>query len=108
MPRRQPTIRLTARDLDLLRWIGQGGIAALDQIARRFWPGARMATARTRLGQLVAAGYLALRWSHTRRPPDRIYSLTRAGRAALPHRQRRQMAVGWPAVAQEYHYLAAQ
>jgi hypothetical protein len=58
--RRSPARRITERDREILRWTGQGGIASLSQLARRFWPCCAEETALDRLRQLVKADYLAM------------------------------------------------
>ncbi len=52
------TIILTERDTELLRWTGQGGVASLDQLWRKFWPEAKRQSCYDRLQLLRKAGLL--------------------------------------------------
>lgn len=79
MARREAIRRLTTRDCEILHWIGQGGVANLSQVARRFWPGKQVDTALDRLRQLVKAGYLRMDVCDAQALGGRIFTLTKEG-----------------------------
>jgi hypothetical protein len=99
---------LMARDLAILRWVGRGGMAAESQIAGRFWPGCRTATARDRLRQLVKADYLARHICDARRPGEVVYTLTPRGRRFFPPDEQRTLQIGLPAAGARRQQLVAQ
>jgi hypothetical protein len=89
-------------------WIGQAGVASLDQLARRFWPGKRPGTASDRLRRLVQAGYLEMQVWDGRQPGERIFALTHKGYMQLGSASREQLHVGFPAPAGITQQLLAQ
>jgi predicted ArsR family transcriptional regulator len=88
---------LTDRDRALMQFIGEGGIASLDQIARRHWT-TGAANAENRLAQLQRAGYLQAHTNDTRKPgqPERLYALTKKGAGVFDQVQRKRLWVGKP------------
>jgi hypothetical protein len=75
-----PPVRLTDRDVRMLRWLADFRTGAtVEQIARRFDMGESRAY--RRLGQLRAAGYLAHERMFWARPPP--WSVTRTGMAVV-------------------------
>jgi len=108
MPRRYAVKRTTARDLQLLQWIGQHGLAAEPLLAQRFWCGKRDATARDRLAQLVQAGYLERHTCDARRPGDRVYTLTRPGRLLFAPAEQERLQLGLPAPGERKQQLLVQ
>lgn len=79
-----------------MRWIGSSGIASLVQLARRYWPVAKVQTAQARLSQLVAARYLHSQWRTHRGQSLLTYALTQQGAAELPAVVRDRLHIGWP------------
>ncbi|MDQ2808015.1 MAG: replication-relaxation family protein [Chloroflexota bacterium] len=109
--------QLTTRDRELLRWIGQAGIASEGQIHRRYWAGKRLGTAQDRLLQLRKAKLVEQHRCDVARPGETVYTLTRKGRLLFEQAERSRLHVGLPAaheikqqlVAQDaYIYLAAE
>lgn len=109
MARRYAAKQLTKRDLRLLSWIGQAGIAALDQLQRHFWAGRHVQTAQDRLAQLVKMGYLHRTLCDIRRAEGEwIYSLTHQGRQQFAPQERAQLRVGQPGPGELAQQLLAQ
>lgn len=108
MTRRHAARRLTPRDLTVLHWIGQAGIAALDQVARFGWAGRRVYSVQDRLNQLVKAGYLQSTTCDARQPGEQVYALTQAGWRLFTPQEREQLRIGLPAVKERKQQLLAQ
>jgi hypothetical protein len=108
MPRPAAACHLMARDLAILRWVGRGGLAAENQLIRRFWPGCRAATARDRLRRLVQADYPARHICDARRPGEVVYTLTPCGRRLFPPDEQRTLQIGLPAAGARRQQLVAQ
>ena len=88
---------LTDRDLAILRWIGFGGIASLEQLAVRFWQSSnQITTAKARLARLEGAGLLRRAWCHKRGKPELVYTLTARGVKELPPIVQDRVRPGWP------------
>jgi len=88
---------LTDRDRALMQFIGEGGVASVEQIARRHWT-TGPANAENRLEQLRRAGYLQGQTVDTRTPdqPERLYTLTKKGASSFDPTARRRLWVGMP------------
>lgn len=99
---------LTERDHQVLRWVGQGGVAGLGQLHRRFWPQAKERTAQERLNQLVAAGYMERQYTNTRRPGETVYGLCRKGAAMFSKLEQTRLTVGLPNRQEMKQQLLAQ
>jgi hypothetical protein len=98
------TTPLPALAAAVLTWIGEGGLASAEQLARRFWPPARPRSAYRYLLPLVQAGYLATAPQTILGRGRTVYALTAAGSAALglaPPLVR----VGWPHPQELPHLL---
>jgi hypothetical protein len=108
MARREAARQLTARDRAILRWIGQAGIASLDQAARFAWPGRSAATAQDRLRRLVKAGYLQQTTCDARQPGEPVYTLTRAGWVLFPRQERERLRIGLPLPYERTQQLLSQ
>lgn len=111
MARRNAVGRLTERDREILRWTGQGGVATLDQIARRFWRGAQTQTTMDRLRQLVKGGYLATHLCDSRCPggrEQRVFTLTQQGTMQFSPPERQHFYVGPPPPAEIRQQILAQ
>jgi hypothetical protein len=108
MPRRYAVKRITERDRQILQWTGRHGLASDEQLARRFWSGKRVSTARDRLAQLAKAGYLEQHACDARKPGERVYSLTRQGRLLFTGAERERLQVGLPAPGEIKQQLLAQ
>jgi hypothetical protein len=106
--RRSGSLQLTTRDLDILRWIGQGGVASLDQVARRFWEGKQPETALTRLRQLVKGGYLEAHVCDALRPGELVFTLTQRGRLEFDPSWRERLQIGLPSAGEIRQQLLAQ
>jgi DNA-binding PadR family transcriptional regulator len=100
--------QLTDQDRALLAFVGGAGIASLDQLYRRHWPGRSLPTCCDRLGWLQRAGLLEGYYTNARRPGDRVYALTPAGRAVLPPGERARTRVGRCPRAEHKQQLLAQ
>lgn len=100
--------QLTARDRELLRWIGQAGIAGEGQIHRRYWAGKRLGTAQDRLLQLRKAGLVEQQRCDVARPGETVYTLTRKGRLLFERAERPRLHVGLPAPQEIKQQLVAQ
>jgi hypothetical protein len=96
---------LTPFSRSLLRWIGDGGLATRDQLARRFWPpDGHPRSPYVYLHRLEQQGYLRTRPHQVLGRVQPLYVLTAAASTAL------QIAppfvrIDWPAPA-EYEHLA--
>jgi DNA-binding PadR family transcriptional regulator len=108
MARRQAARRLTDRDYAILRWIGQAGIAAEEQLQRRFWTGRSRETAQGRLTQLVKAGYLEQTTCDARGQEEVVYALTRQGHRQFAVAERALLQVGLPPLKARQQQLLAQ
>lgn len=108
MARRNPVGRLTERDREILRWTGQGGVATLDQLARRFWLGAQTQTTMDRLRQLVKAGYIEVHFCDARCSGEQVFTLTEKGASLLEPALRKHLCTGLPPVAEIKQQLLAQ
>lgn len=91
---------VTDRDREIMRFIGEGGIANLDQIVTRYWDGRVEAkkTARLRLAKLEKAGWIGSGFIDVRKPGELVFFLSRQG--ALHHFsriERARLIVGLPA-----------
>lgn len=98
---------LTQRTYAILRWIGQGGLATRNQLARRFWPGGQYQTVHKHLYRLRQAGYLLIRPWHV---PDRhtvLYALTCRSSQALQIRLP-AIQIGWPSNGEYTHLILGQ
>lgn len=105
--RRARAKNLTDRDTRLMRWLGQNGIASLDQLQRVFWPETQPRTARDRLLQLEKAGYLTSHYLDLRRPGELVLCLTARGANLFLKEERRRFMVGLPAAYERYQQLLA-
>jgi hypothetical protein len=108
MARRNAAHQLTDRDRAILCWIGQAGIATVDQVARFAWPGRSMETARDRLRRLVKAGYLQQTTCDARQPGEPVYTLTRAGWLMFPRQERERLRIGLPLPYERMQQLLSQ
>lgn len=121
MARRNPVGRLTERDLEVLRWVGQGGVASLGQIACRFWPGKRAQTALDRVRQLVKAGYLEIHvydaggtWgignedNERDANNERVFTLTEGGSLLFSPSERQLFYIDLPSLAEVRQQILAQ
>ncbi len=108
MARRQAAGLLTDRDYALLRWVGQAGIAAEEQLQRRFWAERSLETTQDRLAQLVKAGYLKQTTCDARGYEEVVYALTRRGRQQFAAAEREPLQVGLPPLKARYQQLLAQ
>jgi hypothetical protein len=108
MARRRAARHLTPRDRQILGWVGQAGLASLDQLARFGWAGRCLRTAQDRLTQLVKAGYLQVTTCDARQPGERVYTLTRQGRLQFPAAERERLQVGLPPPQERQQQLLAQ
>ena len=103
-----PVVQLTERDLAILQWVGQAGIATVDQVAKRFWMGRTVATARGRVRQLIRAGYLDAHACNVRRSGEAVLCLTAAAYGLFSPAQRERLHMGLPAPAEIKQQLTAQ
>jgi hypothetical protein len=98
---------LPERAAQTLRWIGEGGLASLDQLVRRFWSQARPRSAYRYLHPLVQAGYLLTAPHTALHGGQDLYVLTAQGSAMLgiapPF-----VRVGWPHPQEFNHLLLGQ
>lgn len=112
MARRNLIRRLTERDGEVLRWIGQGGVANLGQIARRFWSSRKVDTALDRLRQLAKTGYLAMHLCDPctiGMPNSRwLFTLTEQGSLLFSPSERQSFYIGLPTLAEIRQQLLAQ
>ena len=99
---------VTDRDKEVLRFVGQGGVASLNQIHRRHWTNAQERTAQERLHQLVRAGYLKRDYTHIRKPGEIIYGLTRKGADLFSVLQKDRFTIGLPTHNEMKQQLIAQ
>ena len=99
---------ITGRDRAILRFIGQGGVASLNQRQQRFWEGRQRTTAQERLGQLVRAGYLEEYYTNVRLKGERIYCLNHQGANEFSAGERKQFTLGKPNQIELKQQLLAQ
>lgn len=100
---------VTERDQELMRFIGQGGVATLDQLHRRHWPKAQLQTARDRLSQLEKAGWIKAQPVSAGGHGNEIaFTLTRKGAALFPKSEAERFYIGLPSVSELKQQLKAQ
>src|SRR5690242_14045350 len=92
--------QLTDRDMSVLEWAGRAGIAAMDQVANRFWPQRSLRTAEERVRRLARAGYLEVHTCDLRRPGEMVVCLTEAGRNLFDPVLRERLQVDLPSPAE--------
>jgi hypothetical protein len=97
-------IHPTARDLELLRHIGQRGVSSTAAIHRAFWAGRQMQTAQDRLDLLATAGYLQHQVVIRRDQAHHVYALGRKAAALFSEAERRGFLLK-PAVGELGHLL---
>lgn len=101
---------LTERDRDLLLFVGTQEVTSLEQLARRFWPEARLSTAQDRLTQLVRSEYLRSKRCYTRnaqKAGELVYSLTRKAVPLFSIAEQARLHVGLPPSNDIEHRLLA-
>jgi hypothetical protein len=108
MARRNAAGYLTRRDLHILHWVGLGGLASLDQLARRFWPSMQASAALDRLRQLVKGGYLAMHRCDEWTAGERVFCLTKRGAQQFEPWVREQLYCGLPPAGEIKQQLLAQ
>ncbi len=100
---------VTERDQELMRFIGQGGVATLDQLHRRHWPNAQVQTARDRLSQLEKAGWIRAQPVSAGGQGNEIaFTLTRKGAALFPKSEAERFYIGLPSVSELKQQLRGQ
>lgn len=100
---------VTDRDQELMRFIGQGGVATLDQLHRRHWPKAQLQTARDRLSQLEKAGWIKAQPVSAGGHGNEIaFTLTRKGAALFPKAEAERFYIGLPSVSELKQQLKGQ
>ena len=99
---------LTRRDHEILRFIGQGWLASLDQLHRKFWAHATPITTYERMRELVRAGVVERKTVHLRKAGELVYVLTRLGAAEFPYPERQKFIIGLPARHELKQQLLAQ
>lgn len=105
---RNKTGGFTERDLAILRWLGMGGIASLEQVAVRFWQSSnQITTAKARLTRLKGAGLLQSAWCHKRGRAELVYTLTARGVNELPPIVQDRVRPGWPPSGEIVQQLVA-
>src|SRR5437016_1995919 len=93
----QKRIELTERDLKILQYIGENGLATIFQIVSGYWPGLRsQRTARARLSLLEGAGYLNHYYTGARWPAELVFCLTPRAAELFDLAQQELMIVGLP------------
>ncbi|MBN9392884.1 MAG: hypothetical protein J0I20_32935 [Chloroflexi bacterium] len=103
------TIILTERDMELLRWTGQGGVAALDQLWRKFWPGAKIQSCYDRLQLLRKAGLLGKSFIDIHMlSAVPAYFLTQKGAELFPREEYERFIVGLPHYNELWQQLLGQ
>lgn len=101
---------LTERDRAVLLFVGTQEVTSLEQLARRFWPQARISTAQDRLTQLVRSEYLQARRcyaSNAHKAGELVYSLTRKAVPLFPIAEQARLHVGLPPANDMKHRLMA-
>ena len=101
-------VQVTARDRAIFTYIGRAGIASLDQLQRRHWAGNRVQTATDRLLKLKRAGLLTMHYTDARGARERVYALTKAGRALLDPGEQQRVRVGLAPRREHKQQLLAQ
>jgi len=100
---------VTERDKELMRFIGQGGVATLDQLHRRHWPNAQVQTARDRLSQLEKAGWIKAQPVSAGGQGNEIaFTLTRKGAALFPRSEAERFYIGLPSLGELKQQLRGQ
>lgn len=101
-------VTLTERDRQLLRFVGENGLASFDQLSRKFWHNALPRTCRERLYRLERCGWLEARRVDQRRPAELVFVLTHLGANRFSALERKQLMVGLPASHEICQQLLAQ
>ena len=93
-------LNLTDRDLELLKVVGENGLALLEQLWLMYWQptGGKLRTCRERLARLEHANYLSRHFLGVRgrRRGEIAFSLTAQGRDVLPTLLHSYYQVGLP------------
>ncbi len=112
MPKRLTTAKkLTGRDYEILRFIGSGGLATVDQLHRKFWAGKQKRTARERLLQLEKAGWLKTHFVAFRQREEQELVLVLTSKGAVQHfsaAERERFIIGLPASHEQKQQLLFQ
>lgn len=96
----------TARDLAIMRLVGERGVVAQECLIAHFWPQSTTPrTAQDRLAQLVAAGFLRCERIASRAREEVVYYLARKGTLRLPETDRHLLITGKPAYGEIAHLL---
>ncbi len=98
---------LSPANQEMLRWIGQGGVASRDQLRRRFGAGVQPRSAYRHLHRLVRGGYLLTQPWHRARQQTVIYALTRQSAAAIGA-EVPAIYIGWPSRREIDHLILGQ
>jgi len=69
---KKPALILMERDLEVLKFIGKGGLASESQIHTKYWSGAKEQTCRERLEKLQKAGLLKTQLITTLNPKGEL------------------------------------
>jgi DNA-binding PadR family transcriptional regulator len=100
---------VTERDQALMRFIGEGGVATLDQLHRRHWPNAQVQTARDRLSQLEKAGWIKSQpVSAGGRGNEIAFTITKKGAALFPKSEAERFYIGLPSQGELKQQLTGQ
>ena len=110
MPSKPKAKILTERDRQILQFVGQGGVARLDQLRRRHWPDAQEQTAHDRLDQLVKAGWLESQYCDQARDYNSglVFTLTDKGAAHFTAAERKRFIIGLPTDREIHQQLVGQ
>lgn len=100
--------KFTARDLEILQRIGEGGIASLTQIKNLYWPNAHERTAEDRLNQLKNAGLLEAHRLDQQICGQPVYTLTKKGASHFEKVLQQKFLIGLPAHHELKQQLLAQ
>jgi Replication-relaxation len=99
---------LTERDYALMRFIGSGGVATLNQIQRKFWADAKERTCRERLLQLEKTGYLKTYFVDARIGGEQVFIITPQGAKQFSQMERKFFFTSLPAKHELKQQLIAQ
>jgi hypothetical protein len=97
-----------SRDIQILRFVGKGGVATLGQLLQKFWENARERTAYERLIELSRDGYLKSSQTQARGKVEQIFILTAKGAREFGWLERKGFMVGIPGLGEMKQQLYSQ
>ncbi|OJV93791.1 MAG: hypothetical protein BGO39_15595 [Chloroflexi bacterium 54-19] len=94
---------------EILEFVGTDGLASLENLYDKFWPGLGVQSCRRFLSQLERAGWLERHFIHVRKPGQLVFTLTvRGAKDHFGQAARKNLMIGLPANGEIKQQLLAQ